>query len=1588
MADVATVTEAGQVITYTYTVTNTGATTLTNVTAVDDAFTPGDTGDDIAITLDVTTLAPGESATGTLEYVVTQADIDAGLDLVNVVEADSDQTEPVTDPETVTVQADATITVLKVADVATVTEAGQVITYTYTVTNTGATTLTNVTAVDDAFTPGDTGDDIAITLDVTTLAPGESATGTLEYVVTQADIDAGLDLVNVVEADSDQTEPVTDPETVTVQADATITVLKVADVATVTEAGQVITYTYTVTNTGATTLTNVTAVDDAFTPGDTGDDIAITLDVTTLAPGESATGTLEYVVTQADIDAGLDLVNVVEADSDQTEPVTDPETVTVQADATITVLKVADVATVTEAGQVITYTYTVTNTGATTLTNVTAVDDAFTPGDTGDDIAITLDVTTLAPGESATGTLEYVVTQADIDAGLDLVNVVEADSDQTEPVTDPETVTVQADATITVLKVADVATVTEAGQVITYTYTVTNTGATTLTNVTAVDDAFTPGDTGDDIAITLDVTTLAPGESATGTLEYVVTQADIDAGLDLVNVVEADSDQTEPVTDPETVTVQADATITVLKVADVATVTEAGQVITYTYTVTNTGATTLTNVTAVDDAFTPGDTGDDIAITLDVTTLAPGESATGTLEYVVTQADIDAGLDLVNVVEADSDQTEPVTDPETVTVQADATITVLKVADVATVTEAGQVITYTYTVTNTGATTLTNVTAVDDAFTPGDTGDDIAITLDVTTLAPGESATGTLEYVVTQADIDAGLDLVNVVEADSDQTEPVTDPETVTVQADATITVLKVADVATVTEAGQVITYTYTVTNTGATTLTNVTAVDDAFTPGDTGDDIAITLDVTTLAPGESATGTLEYVVTQADIDAGLDLVNVVEADSDQTEPVTDPETVTVQADATITVLKVADVATVTEAGQVITYTYTVTNTGATTLTNVTAVDDAFTPGDTGDDIAITLDVTTLAPGESATGTLEYVVTQADIDAGLDLVNVVEADSDQTEPVTDPETVTVQADATITVLKVADVATVTEAGQVITYTYTVTNTGATTLTNVTAVDDAFTPGDTGDDIAITLDVTTLAPGESATGTLEYVVTQADIDAGLDLVNVVEADSDQTEPVTDPETVTVQADATITVLKVADVATVTEAGQVITYTYTVTNTGATTLTNVTAVDDAFTPGDTGDDIAITLDVTTLAPGESATGTLEYVVTQADIDAGLDLVNVVEADSDQTEPVTDPETVTVQADATITVLKVADVATVTEAGQVITYTYTVTNTGATTLTNVTAVDDAFTPGDTGDDIAITLDVTTLAPGESETGTLEYVVTQADIDAGLDLVNVVEADSDQTEPVTDPETVTVQADATITVLKVADVATVTEAGQVITYTYTVTNTGATTLTNVTAVDDAFTPGDTGDDIAITLDVTTLAPGESATGTLEYVVTQADIDAGLDLVNVVEADSDQTEPVTDPETVTVQADATITVLKVADVATVTEAGQVITYTYTVTNTGATTLTNVTAVDDAFTPGDTGDDIAITLDVTTLAPGESATGTLEYGVTQADIDAGLDLVNVVEADSDQTEPVTDPTVTVQADARRSRCSRWPMWPP
>ena len=365
-------------------------------------------------------MLPGEKATGTLDYTVLASDL--GTTITNIATADSDQTEEDTDTNDVPVAAPA-LNIVKSNDytdndASGDVSVGDVITYTFEVENTGTATLTGVTVEDDKLG--------AVTLDKTTLLPGEKATGTLDYTVLASDL--GTTITNIATADSDQTEEDTDTNDVPVAAPA-LNIVKSNDytdndASGDVSVGDVITYTFEVENTGTATLTGVTVEDDKLG--------AVTLDKTTLLPGEKATGTLDYTVLASDL--GTTITNIATADSDQTEEDTDTNDVPVaDLNLDIRIVKTSDQepegeedCVELEATDIVTYTFRVTNAGNVPLENVTVTDPLvdlsaidFVSGDTNNDNILDLN-------EEWVYTATYEVKQSDIEAG-EIVNQATAE---------------------------------------------------------------------------------------------------------------------------------------------------------------------------------------------------------------------------------------------------------------------------------------------------------------------------------------------------------------------------------------------------------------------------------------------------------------------------------------------------------------------------------------------------------------------------------------------------------------------------------------------------------------------------------------------------------------------------------------------------------------------------------------------------------------------------------------------------------------------------------------------------------------------------------------------------------------------------------------------------------------------------------------------------------------------------------------------------------------------------------------------------------------------------------------------------------
>ncbi|HOW25853.1 MAG TPA: gliding motility-associated C-terminal domain-containing protein [Bacteroidales bacterium] len=1619
--------DAGDEINYVFVVTNTGNITLYNVMITDANPNVVITGGNIG------TLLPGATATAEGVYTITQTDIDAGtFTNVAMAEGEDEQGDPVTDTDddTQLLGQGAQLTLSKVGTVnMTVVppndqvNVGDKIDYFFGVINTGNTTVYNVVITDDI--PGV----VVIGGTIASLAPGEHLIASGYHILTQADIDAGefMNVATVTGTDPDG-DPVSDSDwdNQILDQDLSIVLNKVGTLNTtivppnsLANAGDRINYTFTVTNTSVAYIYNVVISDANPAVIITGANIG------TMAPGATVVRSGYYILTQEDIDSGtFTNLATVNGENAQGDPVSDTDddtqiwtefpamTLLKTGTLDMTIVPPADRA---DAGDEIHYVFTVTNTGNQTLYNIVITD-------ANPDVWITDgEIGTLVPGQTATATGTYILKQSDVDAGI-FTNVAMAEGDDPDgdPVTDTDddiqildqsgSITLEKQGTLDLGVVApgDQA---NPGDKIYYVFRVTNTGTTTLYNVEVTD-------TNPNVIILEGfIGTMDPGQQRIVAGVYILTQADIDAGgfsnVAFVNGVDPEGDPVADSDDDQQVIPQDPAlTLSKTGMLNMAVVSpndqvNAGDKVNYIFTVTNTGNTTLYNIVITDANPNVVITGGFIGM------LPPGASAGATGVYTLTQADVDAGsftnVAWSNGYDPDDDPVTDSDDDEQVLPQEPA-ISLSKVGTVdmtiippADQVDAGDKVNYLFTVTNTGNTTLYNIVITD--FNPA-----IVITGGmIPSLGPGATAFATGVYTLNQADINAGT-FTNVasVEGDDPGGDPVedTDDDTQVIEQIPEIAMSKLGTLnmsvvppSDQVNAGDQVNYLFTVTNTGNLPLYNVVITDANPNVIITGGIIG------TLMPGAIATATGVYTLTQNDIDAGT-FTNyaTVDADDPDGDPITDTDddTQVIEPESSITMIKsgtlnmsVVQPSDQVNAGDKVTYLFTVTNTGNTTLYTIVITDANPNVIITGGVIA------SLAPGATATATGVYTLTQADIDAGI-FTNyaTVEGDDPNGDPITDTDddTQELEQEPSITMAKsgtlnmtVVPPNDQVNAGDQVNYLFTVTNTGNTTLYNIVITD--ANPG-----VIITGGViASLAPGATATATGVYTLTQADIDAGtFTNVATVEGDDPDGNPITDTDddTQILPQVPSVAMSKVGtlDMTVVppndqVNAGDKVTYVFIVINTGNTILYDVVVTDANPNVMITGGMIGI------LQPGATATATGVYTLTQADVDAGtFTNLATVEADDPDGNPITDSDddTQVLPADPSWTLVKTSTTVpnTYDAVGDVLTYTLVLTNTGNVSITNIVVTDPlastgpVYVSGDGG--VTGHLEV-----GETWIYTATHVVTQADLDAGS-FINVATAtgtpEGGVLDPATDDETITAIQDPSLALIKVGtfidlNADGMANAGDKITYAFSVKNTGNVTLTNVMITDPMV--------IILGGPVASLAPGEvdNTTFTAVYTITQADVDAGgvsnqaLAIATPpdgppVTDDSDDDSYEEDDETITpLEQYPEITVLKVALDESYSVVGEMIHYTISVGNTGNVTITGISVTDSnadagsiAYASGDDGDDL---LDV-----GEVWLFNASHTVTQSDLIAGS-VMNVASAAGTDPngDPVTDDSNEVIVDA-------------
>ncbi|MEU7524324.1 hypothetical protein AB0A74_01160 [Saccharothrix sp. NPDC042600] len=1409
---------AGGTVTYTVSVTNTGATPLNPARFTDDLSGVLDDASVLSLTSSVgsaavsaTTLTwSGNLATGataTVRYTVTVRNPVSGDGVLRNSVTSTTAGAPGTP-----IALDTPITAMTVTKSVSqpAAAAGDTVTYTVTVRNTGTTPVPGATFTDDLSGVLDDAvfGTVTATTGSTSLSPptltwtGDLAVGATETVTYTVVVD------NPVTGDSRLRNSVTTttpgasvPASATDTPVTSFTLEKSVSTA-VAAAGDTVTYTVVMTNTGSTTITDATFTDDlsgvlddgtlgiiTATTGSTAVEPTTLTWTGTLSPGLSVT--VRYAVRVHNPVTGDGHLRNSAASDIPGGPAAPVATDTVIS--ALTVDKTVDRAT-TAAGDTVTYRLTVTNTGAAAISGAGVADDLIGVLDDATFGSVTANTGTasftsptltwtgdLAPGQSATITYTVTVNNP-VSGDRRLVN--SATTSTPGGPTTPST-TITPVTAMTVSKTVD-RTTAVAGGTVTYTVTVRNTGVLDIPDATFTDDLAmvlddavvgTPTASLGSASVTgptlVWTGALPAGETATITYPVVLNDP-VTGDAVLRNTVTTTTPGASVLSPTATTRVTA---MTVSKTVD-RTTAVAGGTVTYTVTVGNPGATTISNATFTDDlsgvlddavidsltasAGTPRSVGNSVRWN---GTLAPGAVATITYTIIVRNPVTGDG-NLHNSVTSTS---PGATVAPAVTDTPITAMTLTKTADRTTV-AAGGTVTYTVVVTNTGRVPISGAEFTDDLSgvlddaTPGPvtaTSGTAALGSSALTwtgdLAPGGSATVTYTATVANPVVGDGR-LRNSVTTTTPggPTAPATTDTRVTA-----LTLAKTVDRGTA-AAGDTVTYTVTLHNTGTARITGAEFTDDlsgALDDAVWGTVVASTGTATFASPVLTWTGDLvaggsavvRYTVTVDNPVTGDGHLRNSASTTTPGGPATASTTDTPVTSVALT--KSVDKATA-AAGDTVTYTVTITNTGTTAIPGAQFTDSlngVLDDASFGSASATTGTVTATLPRLTWTGDLP-VGGSATATYSVVVANPLRGDGNLHNSVTtataggpgSPVT-TDTALRGLTFGKSVDRATVV-AGDTVTYTLTATNAGRVPITGAVLTDDlsgvlddaefvdaaadSGSASSSGSTLTWTGD---LAVGQTATTTYRVRVRNP-VTGDLRLANSVSSPTPgaPTSPVTTATDV-----RSFTVDKSVGTAAAL-AGGAVTYTVTITNTGATAITGAEFTDDLSgvlddaTFGDVDADlgrVAFTSPILTWRGSLPRGGTATVTYT-------VHVNNPVTGDRRMHNVVTDVSaggsllTSTTETPVVSLVVTLEPDRSATEEGGAVTYTVTVTNTGSEPIPDAAFDIDLSGVLDDGQVELLTSSLGTavldasvlrwtgsLAPGQSSTTTYRVVVDRPD-------------------------------------------------------------------------------------------------------------------------------------------------------------------------------------------------------------------------------------------------------------------------------
>jgi uncharacterized repeat protein (TIGR01451 family) len=1302
---------AGQLITYTIIIHNSGPSDAANVDITDAvpgvinnpefSINGGFTWNPWVNPYHYGTLASSVSGMIMIRGILS-SDVANGTILRNTASVSCPATDPVpdnnTDTDEATVSNWSDLSLTKVSNPNPVI-AGDMITYTIAVANRGYSDALGVTITDNfpatILTPEFSADNgtswraWVSPYTVGTVIAGKTSTILIRGLVA-GNLSRGDILSNSASVSSTTFDPspgnntATDSNTVTVPH-PNLVITKATLDAGYSAVGDIVHYRIIVYNNSLDNLYNITV-------SDTNAVISSGSPIDKLEAYKTSEVLAYHIVTQADIDAG-EINNAVTANgiNVHSQTVKDKSNMVVLKGTQrpqITASKYVAESRFKAVGETIHYTIEVFNCGNVTIKNIRVYDGNAT-------ITGSNTIASLAPRATVSVRAEHVVTQEDIDAGkiINMANV-EGFDPTNKPVRDDSNVVTlfsnQPDH-LTITKLAKETSFKHIGDTIHYEMTVKNYRTTYLSEVTVYDPNAV-------ITTPLPIWRIESDKSAIVKAYHVINQHDLDSGRVVNTAVARGKDFygfVDQVTSNEvTVFAEQHPMMILTKTAEESTYQNVGDLIHYTNEIRNDGNIRITGIVLTEpDTHYSGSN--------KVATLDPGEKVIIRTIHTVTQLDLNVGVvektASISGLDANSQPIKISSNPLIVKGIQNADLTATLTAAENTYQVIGEMIHYTVSIRNTGNITLTKLTI----STPGATIANGGIIAD---LLPGNSAMFTAEHLITPEEVSAGrvIGRATVICSKPDGGQITRNTNDLTILAGLVpgLSVTTVATESSYKAAGEIIHYAITVKNSGNGTFSNIRVSDP---------NADISSPLISVQPYGSTLVEAVHTVTQADLDAGV-ITNTTSISGQY------PNGTPLNNSANpITVYAISEPKLFTTIypvensfrmpGDLINYTIEVTNTGNLTISNITlaSIGELTISGTPADG---------LKPGEKAKWLGAYEVKTTDMDAGkvartvevagIDPQNqAVGAISNQTivNGIQSPE---------LSVTSTAAQTAFTEVGETISYSIVVKNSG-----NVSIISTAVT-----DPNAVIVSVrpnVILMPGESFKAAATHVVTQDDMDAGK-VITVANAEGFDLagHTIRKPANQVIVYGIQLTEIDMTTTASsmsFKKVGEVIRYEVRAKNTGNISLLNVELTDPnvVIESGNT---------AASLLPGQSIFMTASRITTQDDLDTG-EIINIARANAIDRNGVkvvksSDKLVIIGVQNQELTTTTTASVPTYKNEGDQIRYTVVIRNTGNVTMKNVTVTDAK-------DLLDFRQSLPSLAPGAVDSLSAVHTVTLADINAG---------------------------------------------------------------------------------------------------------------------------------------------------------------------------------------------------------------------------------------------------------------------------